>query len=203
MDVLDVVREDRVIAVIRAPRVADPAGLASAVASAGIRCVEFTFTIGDVLDTITQAKDSGAVIGAGTVVDPEQARAAVDAGADFVVSPILALDVAGAVADQVPVFLAGFSPTEVHTAMQAGASAVKLFPARVGGPDYVADLLGPLSDAKLIPSGGIDEDNAREYLDAGAIAVYAGSALAPAAAVERGEHDEIRGRVQKLAQAVR
>lgn len=201
MDLLETIRQDRVVAVIRAPQVADPAGLAGTLAAAGIRTVEFTFTIPAVLEAIRKASDSGALVGAGTVLHPEQAEAAVEAGARFVVSPILRPELVQA-AGEVPVFLAGFTPTEVVTALEAGAAAVKLFPARVGGPAYVSDLLGPLPEALLIPSGGIDESNAPAYLEAGAAAVYAGSSLASAPAVARGDHAEIARRAEAFVRAL-
>lgn len=200
MDVLGTIRSDRVVAVVRATTVHDPAAVADAFAHSGIRCVEFTFTIDGVLEAISAAAETDAVVGAGTVTSVGQAREAVDAGAAFVVSPVLLPELVDAV--DVPVFLAGFSPSEVHQAVEAGAAAVKLFPARVGGPAYVSDLLGPLADAALIPSGGIDAGNARDFLDAGAIAVYAGSGLAPPDAVESGDHDELQRRAETFVAAL-
>lgn len=201
MDVMETIRIDRLVAVIRAGQVPDPAGLATTLAEAGIHAVEFTFTIPDVLDVLRSASETEALVGAGTVTQPDQARSAVEAGARFVVSPILRPDLVEA-ASEVPVILAGFSPTEVVAAMEAGATAVKLFPARVGGPGYVSDLLGPFPDVALIPSGGIDETTVSDYLAAGAIAVYAGSSLAPREAVEAADHDEIARRAKAFVAAL-
>ena len=192
MDVLGVIREDRVVAVIRADRVADPAGLASTLVDAGISCVEFTFTIPTVLDAIADATTvEDAVIGAGTVMNPSQATAAIEAGARFVVSPVVNLDVAAACRDRgVPIFLGALSPTEIVAAHEAGAAAVKVFPA--SGPSYLRLLRGPLPDIPLIPSGDIDLSNARPYLDAGAIAVNASAIIAPPDLVASGDHEQIR-----------
>jgi 2-dehydro-3-deoxyphosphogluconate aldolase / (4S)-4-hydroxy-2-oxoglutarate aldolase len=201
VDVLETVRTDRVVAVIRAPRIADPVGLAGTLAEAGIRCVEFTFTIPDVLRSIEAAARSGALVGAGTVLGREHARAAVEAGARFVVSPVLRLELVQAV-PEVPVFLAGLTPTEILTALEAGSAAVKLFPARQGGPQYVSDLLGPFPEALLIPSGGVNERTAPEYLAAGAVAVYCGSNLAPPEAVASGDHAEIGRRAEMFLAAL-
>lgn len=198
---MGIVRKNRVIVVVRAGQVADPPGLAATLAEAGIRIIEFTFTLGNVLEAIRSASETDAVVGAGTVLQPEQAEAAVEAGARFVVSPILRPELVDA-AEGVPVFLAGFTPTEVVTAMEVGATAVKLFPARLGGPKHVSDLLGPLPDVPLVPSGGIDETTAPEYLAAGAVAVYAGSSLAPSQGVEEGDHDEIARRAKAFVAAV-
>lgn len=201
MEVMETIRKDRVVAVIRASRVADPVGLATTLAETGIRAVEFTFTIPNVLEVIQSAVYTDGVVGAGTVLDPDQARAATEAGARFVVSPILRPELVDAASD-VPVFLAGFTPTELLTAADAGATAVKLFPARIGGPSYVSDLQGPLPHVPLIPSGGVDESTAPAYLAAGAIAVYAGSSLAPRHAVEAGDHDEIARRAKSFVTAL-
>jgi 2-dehydro-3-deoxyphosphogluconate aldolase / (4S)-4-hydroxy-2-oxoglutarate aldolase len=205
VNVLDAIRSDRCVAVIRARRVADPVGLASTLARAGIRAVELTFTIPGVLAAIetATAADSGAIIGAGTVRDERQARAAVAAGAQFLVSPACVAEV-GSVAREagLPVFLGALTPTEVDAAVKSGTTAVKLFPAGVGGPRYLKDLRGPFPEVDFIPSGGVNEQNARDFLAAGALAVYAGSSLAPPELVEAGDHEEIGRRAHAFAAAV-
>lgn len=205
LDVLAQVRADRVVAVIRASRVADPVELARTLAQAGIRCVEFTFTIPGAADALRAASDDGtAVVGAGTVVDEPTARTALEAGARFLVSPACTPDVAAAGRESgVPVFLGAFTPTEVVVAFAAGAAAVKLFPAEPLGPSYLKQLRGPFPDVLFVPSGGIDERNAAAYLEAGAAAVYAGGGLAPPELVEAGAHDEIAPRARSFAAAVR
>jgi 2-dehydro-3-deoxyphosphogluconate aldolase/(4S)-4-hydroxy-2-oxoglutarate aldolase len=202
VDPFQAIREDRVVAVVRATRVADPAGLAKTLAEAGIRCVEFTFTIADVLETIEAAASSGALVGAGTVLDAGQARRAIEAGARFVVSPTLEPALVEA-ARGIPVFLGAFTPTEVMAAHRAGATAVKLFPARLGGPSYLRDLRGPFPGISFVPSGGIDQSNALGFLEAGAVAVYAGSSLVPAEAVATGDHDEIARGARAFLKALR
>jgi 2-dehydro-3-deoxyphosphogluconate aldolase / (4S)-4-hydroxy-2-oxoglutarate aldolase len=194
--------EDGVVAVVRARSIADPVALARTLSEAGIRCVEFTFTLDDVLDAIEAASEAGMAIGAGTVITTSQARDALSAGAQFIVSPVLAPELVAVAPSDVPVILAGFSPTEVHEATQAGAAAVKLFPSRIGGPDYVRDLLGPLPNCRLMPSGGVGPDNAASYLAAGAVAVYAGSSVVPASGVEAGEHGPIRRRAEALVRSI-
>jgi 2-dehydro-3-deoxyphosphogluconate aldolase / (4S)-4-hydroxy-2-oxoglutarate aldolase len=196
---LECLREDRVIAVVRAPRVADPAGLATALAGNGVRCVEFTFTLADVLAAIRASADRDAVVGAGTVLDPDQAYDAIDAGARFVVAPAVRVDVAAACHELgVPVVLGAFTPTEVRSALEAGAAAVKLFPARIGGPGYVRDLLGPFPDLALVPSGGVGPENMAAYLEAGALAVSLGTSLAPPDAVESGDLDQVALRIKRV-----
>ena len=204
MNAYEILCEDKVAAVVRAPSVADPAGLADALAGSGVRLVEFTFTIPGAVNVIRAASDSNsATVGAGTVMTADQARAALDAGARFLVSPALRPEIAevGAAA-RVPVFLGAFTPTEIADAVDIGAAAVKLFPARVGGPDYLRDLRGPFPDVALLPSGGVGEDNVGEWLEAGAPAVFAGSSMVPSEAVARGDHDEIVRRAKSFVARV-
>jgi 2-dehydro-3-deoxyphosphogluconate aldolase / (4S)-4-hydroxy-2-oxoglutarate aldolase len=203
VEVLAAIRSDRAVAVIRGERVADAAGLAETLADAGIRTVEFTFTIPDVLAAIEAAAASPALVGAGTVRDERQARDALSAGAQFLVSPACVPEVARVAAEAgVPVFLGALTPTEVDAAVKAGTSAVKLFPAGLGGPPYLRDLRGPFPHVDFVPSGGVTEGNARAFLDAGAIAVYAGSSLAPPELVAAGEHDEIGRRAHTFLAAL-
>jgi 2-dehydro-3-deoxyphosphogluconate aldolase / (4S)-4-hydroxy-2-oxoglutarate aldolase len=203
VDVLKTIRSDRAVAVVRGERVADPAGLAATLAGAGIRAVEFTFTIPAVLAAIEAAAASGAIVGAGTVRDERQARDALAAGARFLVSPACFPEVAAVALEAgVPVFLGALTPTEVDSALKAGTTAVKLFPARAGGPRYLRDLRGPFPDADFIPSGGVTEENARDFLDAGAIAVYAGSGLVPAEVVASGDHQEVERRAHAFVAAL-
>lgn len=203
MDVLEVVRADRVVAVVRAPSVADPAGLAGVLADAGIRCVEFTFTIPGVLRAIEAAASTGALVGAGTVTEPAQAKDAIAAGARFVVSPVLVPEIVAPCRDAgVPVVLAALTPTEVLAAARAGSIAVKLFPASLGGPRYLRDLRGPLPHVVFIPSGGVDSTNVREFLEAGAAAVFAGTELVPPELVAVGAHEEIRRRTESFVAAL-
>ncbi|HEX8100928.1 MAG TPA: bifunctional 4-hydroxy-2-oxoglutarate aldolase/2-dehydro-3-deoxy-phosphogluconate aldolase [Actinomycetota bacterium] len=203
---MEVIRNERVVAVIRADRVADPAGLARTLVDAGITCVEFTFSIGAVLDAIGEATTAvpDAVVGAGTVLNRGQATEAIAAGAKFVVTPTVIPDVAATARDhRVPVILGALSPTEVLAAHDAGATAVKLFPAVAGGPAYVRALRGPFPNIPLIASGGIDRSNARAFLDAGAIAVNAIDAIAPPDLVASGSHDEIRRNADAFLAAIR
>jgi 2-dehydro-3-deoxyphosphogluconate aldolase / (4S)-4-hydroxy-2-oxoglutarate aldolase len=203
VDVLETIRSDRAVAVVRGERVADPAGLATTLAGAGIRAIEFTFTIPDVLAAIEAAAGSAVVVGAGTVRDERQARDALAAGAQFLVSPASVREVAAVALEAgVPVFLGAFTPTEVDTALKAGTTAVKLFPAGVGGPRYLRDLRGPFPDADFIPSGGVTEDNAMDFLAAGAIAVYAGSGLVPPELVAAGDHEEVERRAHAFVAAL-
>jgi 2-dehydro-3-deoxyphosphogluconate aldolase/(4S)-4-hydroxy-2-oxoglutarate aldolase len=201
---MGVVRADRALTVVRADRIPDAAQLCRALAEGGIRTVELTFTTPDVLAHLAAAADvPGVVLGVGTVLHADQARAAIDAGARFLVTPGLRAAVAEvAVTAGVPVMLGAFTPTEVATAVDLGAAAVKIFPAGRLGPKYLSDLRGPYPQVELLPSGGITAANAAEFLAAGATAVCAGTSVVPPAAVARGDRSEITRRARAFAAAL-
>jgi 2-dehydro-3-deoxyphosphogluconate aldolase/(4S)-4-hydroxy-2-oxoglutarate aldolase len=187
--------ERRVLAVVRAPSIPDVHGLVAALAAGGIPTVELTFTTPDVLRHVTAARDAGTPVGVGTVLTADQAKAAVDAGARFLVTPGVRADVAEVgVAAGVPVYLGAFTPTEVATAVDLGAAAVKIFPAGLHGPRYLSDLRGPFPDVPLLPSGGVNAENAAAFLAAGAVAVCAGTGVVPPAAVAAGNWSDITAR---------
>jgi 2-dehydro-3-deoxyphosphogluconate aldolase/(4S)-4-hydroxy-2-oxoglutarate aldolase len=179
--------------------VRDPSGLARTLASSGIRCVEFTLTVPDALEAIEAARDvEGAVVGAGTVVTAQEAERVIEAGARFVVSPGLAMDIVAPCRDAgIPFVLGASTPSEVMQATAAGSAVVKLFPAGLGGPKYLKDLRGPFPNVMFVPSGGVSVENVRAFLDVGAVAAFAGSDLVPSAAVERGDFDGLLARAER------
>jgi 2-dehydro-3-deoxyphosphogluconate aldolase/(4S)-4-hydroxy-2-oxoglutarate aldolase len=190
---------DRTLAVVRAPSIPDAAELCQALADGGIRSVELTFTTPDVLTHVRRAAETaarhGGAVGVGTVLTADQARAAIDAGAQFLVTPGLRPEVAAvAAAAGIPFSLGAMTPTEVAQALDLGSAAVKIFPVRQLGPVYLKDLQGPYPGIRLLPSGGIDASNARSYLDAGAAAVCCGTSVVPPAAVAAGEWADITAR---------
>lgn len=173
-----------VIAVVRLPEAAAGGlrGIARALAAGGVRAVEVTLTTPGAVDAIGDlAADDllgGCLIGAGTVLDASAARYVIDAGARFVVSPVLQQAVLDACRDRdVPCIPGAFTPTEILDACRAGAPLVKLFPAAGVGPGYVRDVLAPLPFLRLVPSGGVSLANAGDWIRAGAAAVSVGSAL--------------------------
>lgn len=130
------------------------------------------------IDAIEALKGEGTTVGAGTVTRVREAAEAVEAGASFLVSPHVSEEVAQwAKENSLPLIPGAFTPTEVHRAWELGVPAVKVFPASLGGPDYLRSLFGPYPDLRLIPTGGIDVTTALSYLDAGAVAVGVGSWL--------------------------
>jgi 2-dehydro-3-deoxyphosphogluconate aldolase/(4S)-4-hydroxy-2-oxoglutarate aldolase len=153
-------------------------------AETGVPAFEVTLQGAGAFDAIRAVRDAlgeRLLIGAGTVLDIEGAAAAVDAGATFLVTPVTDVEVIAWGAERgVPLFPGAFSPTEVLTAWRAGASAIKLFPASVGGPALLRELHGPFPEIPLMPTGGVSAGNARSFIDAGAVAVGVGSWLAGA-----------------------
>lgn len=201
-DVATALLADRVVAVLRAPHYGAPQDIARGLVRGGVRVIEFTLT-GDNAHAAVRAAQTvpGAVVGVGSVLTPAQAREAVAAGARFLVSPVGAADIVAAAGD-VPVFLAGRTPTELHQASLLTGGPVKLFPADLDGPGYVRSVLAPLPDLAVMPSGGIDAGNAAEYLDAGAVAVNVGGALCPADVLVAGDGDALTERARRLRAAI-
>jgi 2-dehydro-3-deoxyphosphogluconate aldolase/(4S)-4-hydroxy-2-oxoglutarate aldolase len=177
-DLIDLLREHRVIAVARDLDPEQAPGLAAALHDGGVRILEITVEVEGGLGAISALGGSELVIGAGTVTGVGQAAAAVEAGAAFLVSPHHDSTLTRwAARRDVPFIPAGFTPTEIVAAWSAGTPAVKVFPASLGGPDLIAALKGPFPGIELIPTGGINADDAAAYLRAGALAVGIGGWL--------------------------
>ncbi|WP_432540691.1 bifunctional 4-hydroxy-2-oxoglutarate aldolase/2-dehydro-3-deoxy-phosphogluconate aldolase [Kineococcus sp. SYSU DK002] len=202
---LDTLFTDRVVCVVRAPVVPDPVALCEALAAGGIRTVELTLTTPGALDLLRKAAgatgtaEAGVALGLGTVLTADDARAAIDAGARFLVTPGLRPAVAEvARAAGIPFLQGALTPTEVLDAHEGGASAVKVFPASAFGPAYLKDLHGPYPDLRLVPSGGITAGNAADFLAAGAAAVTAGTGVVPPDVVAAGDWAAITARATEF-----
>ena len=200
--------ESGVIAVVRAPEAARLRAVARALAAGGVGAVEITMTTPGAIATIADlARDNelgGCVVGAGTVLDEAAARAVIDAGARFVVSPTLDHAVLRACRERaVPCMPGAFTPTEILEAWRAGASLVKLFPAASLGLDFIRDVLAPLPFLRLVPSGGVTLENAAEWIRAGAAAVSVGGALLRAALLGHESAAELTARARLLVTQVR
>ena len=180
MAFLDELRAARLIAIVRGADCAAALASTLTLAEEGMGFIEVSLTTAGALDVIRRARDAlgpDAWLGAGTVVSAADAEAAAAAGASFIVTPALGPGVDAAVARGLPVVAGALTPTEVVTAEAAGAAAVKLFPASSGGVRYLRALRDPFPATPFVPVGGVDEDAAREYLAAGAIAIGVGSPL--------------------------
>jgi 2-dehydro-3-deoxyphosphogluconate aldolase/(4S)-4-hydroxy-2-oxoglutarate aldolase len=196
-----------VVAVIRLQDGSRLRAVVDALAHGGITALEVTMTVPraiELIGEIAPTLPAGFVIGAGTVVDAGTARAAVAAGARFIVGPVFrpavieAAHAAGAAA------MPGcFSPTEILAAWDAGADVVKVFPATALGPGYFKDLRGPLPQVKLMPTGGVSLENAGEWIKAGAVAIGVGGALVDPRLVAAGQYAAITERARRFIERVK
>ncbi len=174
------VREQRVVAIVRERSGAAALERAVALVEAGARVVEISLTTPDALPALTElvSRAGDAVVGAGTVLDTDDAERSIAAGARFLVAPTLSVPVIElAVAADIAVVPGAATPTEMLAAHRAGADFVKIFPASVWTPRAVQDLLAALPQLRLVPTGGVGLDTARDWISAGAAAVGMGSAI--------------------------
>jgi 2-dehydro-3-deoxyphosphogluconate aldolase/(4S)-4-hydroxy-2-oxoglutarate aldolase len=142
-------------------------------------------------------------VGSGTVLDPETARAAILAGADFILSPTLSTKVIEVCHRYGKLAIPGvFTPTEILTAWEAGARLVKVFPARVLGPEFLKDVKGPLSQVELMPVGGVSKENAADFIHCGAHSLGIGSQLVNVSRVKQGQFGEIAEKAAEFVQLV-
>ncbi len=170
-----------IVAVIRTQDGDELVSICEALVAGGVVGVEITMTSPGATEAISKAAQvlqGKAIIGAGSVLDPETARVAMLAGADFIVSPILNKDVIAIAKRYGKIVIPGaFTPTEILSAWEAGADVVKVFPATKLGPSFFKDVRGPLPQVRLTPTGGVDINNLGDFLKAGAVFVGVGSAL--------------------------
>ena len=205
--IVELIAAERVVAIVRLPSYEGVAvAVATALRDGGISAIEFTYTgegVASAIAAVKAALGGSVVVGAGTVVSSALAEEAIAAGAAFLVTPIVQPEVIRAAASrETPVLCGAMTPTEVFAAHAAGATMVKVFPASRLGPAYIKDLLGPFPSLKLVPTGGIDAGNAREYLDAGAVAVGIGGRLIEQSLVTNGNFAEITRRARACVEAV-
>lgn len=204
MDLLENLRRRRVLAIVRGDDPIAALGSLRVLAEEGIDLVEVSLTSHDALSVLERARrelGDAVALGAGTVMTAADAHAAVDAGATYLVTPGLSAGARAGVRLGVPVLIGALTPTEVTAAMEQGASAIKLFPAQLGGPDYLRALRGPFPEVPFAPVGGIDAAAAEEYLALGAVAVGIGSPLFGDALVG-GDLDALRHRAKHLRATV-
>jgi len=184
-----------VIAVIRADSGEQLVNVCRALSKGGVRACEITMTTPGALEAITAASRAlgdDALIGAGSVLDAATARAAILAGARFIFSPILSVEVIEMAHRYDCVAVPGaLTPTEILTAWSAGADVVKVFPANHFGPQYLKDIHGPMPQVKLTPTGGVDLSTAADWIKAGAVAIGVGSSLVKKDLINTGNWDEL------------
>lgn len=194
MDLLEQLRSHRVVGIIRGSSAEAAIAAGRVLAECGLPLIEVSLTTPDALGAISELSAvEGAMVGAGTVLTEADAAAVAEAGGQFIVTPAITPGIAAGVALGLPVLGGAQTASEALQALELGASAVKLFPASVGGPGYLKALRDPLPNVPFVPVGGVDLEVARAYLRVGAVAVGVGGPLVGDAASE-GSLDELRER---------
>lgn len=198
------IRTSKVIAIGRNVPMADVARIGEALVAGGVHVIELTLNepesaaLASIEALARSADDLGVLVGAGTVLSVAAAQRAVDAGARFIVSPHTDREVVGWCAtNDVPSFPGALSPTEILGAWQAGASAVKLFPASAVGPSYLKQLAGPLPSIPIVPTGGVSAETAGDWIAAGGVAVGMGGWL-----IGDGEPAGVEARARRVVAAL-
>jgi 2-dehydro-3-deoxyphosphogluconate aldolase/(4S)-4-hydroxy-2-oxoglutarate aldolase len=196
-----------IVAVIRIKEPEKLRAVVDAIAEGGVRALEVTMTVPGAVDLIRELAPTlpaDFVFGAGTVLDADTVNRVVDAGAQFVVSPVFRRSVIQGCHDRgVPAMPGCFSPTEILDAWEVGADVVKVFPATALGPGFFKDVRGPLPQVKMMPTGGVTLDNAGDWIRAGAVAVGVGTALLDARAIAAGDYKSLRANAERIVANVR
>ncbi len=195
-----------VIAIVRLRAGGDLVGVARALRDGGIRAIEFTMTTPGALDALEGARremGDDVLLGAGTVLDPETARLAILAGARFVVAPAVNLETIELCRRYSVLAVPGaFTPTEILSAWQSGADLVKVFPAGSLGPQYIRDVHAPLPHVRLLPTGGVNLENAGRFIEAGAAALAVGGNLVDPGDMSSQRWEAIAGKAHAYVAAV-
>jgi len=196
-----------IIAIIRAKRSDQIPQVADALLEGGVIAIEITMTTPNALEAVREARSrlgERAVIGVGTVLEVDTCRAAVAAGAQFIVTPICRTALVEAAQEGgCPIMLGAYTPTEAQLAYEAGADFVKLFPADGLGPAYVKALRAPLPHLRIVPTGGVDLQTAGPFLKAGCAALGVGSSLVSASILEREDWPELTRLAAAFVEAAR
>ncbi|HEY5574101.1 MAG TPA: bifunctional 4-hydroxy-2-oxoglutarate aldolase/2-dehydro-3-deoxy-phosphogluconate aldolase [Anaerolineales bacterium] len=199
---LEFIHEAGVVAIMRAKSSDQLLAAAEAILEGGVRAIEVTMTTPNALEVINQATTrlgDNVLFGAGSVLDSETARAAILAGAQFIVCPTLNLGtIETCKRYSIPVVPGAYTPTEILTAWQAGATMVKVFPASIGGPGYIKAVKAPLPQVKLSAVGGVDLDNMADFIRAGCEGVGVGSDLVNQKLLDAKDFREITERARRF-----
>ncbi len=204
--VLDRIAQDWIVAVVRAETNEQAFKIAEALHAGRVANIEITFSCPDAPSIIRSLVEEGPadmIVGAGTVCTAEEATAAIDAGAQFLVSPGLVPEViAVAKSRSVAVMPGAVTPTEILAASRLGADVIKLFPGSLFGPSYAKALRGPFPKLKFMPTGGVSLENIKEWKAAGVVAVGVGTELVQKEAVAAGRYETIVSRAKAFVEAI-
>jgi 2-dehydro-3-deoxyphosphogluconate aldolase/(4S)-4-hydroxy-2-oxoglutarate aldolase len=207
-DIIKQIEDIGIIPVVRAASADEAIKAIDAIMAGGINVLEITMTVPgavEVIADVSKQYGDAALVGAGTVLDPETAQACIDAGARFIVSPAINLNtIALCKKLDVPIAPGALTPTEVLTAWNAGADEVKVFPCgSVGGASYIKNLKGPFPQIKMIPTGGVSLATAADFIKAGAAALGVGTDLVDISAIRNGKAQIVTERAKQFVEIVR
>ncbi|MBE0572124.1 MAG: bifunctional 4-hydroxy-2-oxoglutarate aldolase/2-dehydro-3-deoxy-phosphogluconate aldolase [Ignavibacteriaceae bacterium] len=201
-EIVKYIIDNGVVAVVRTKSPDKLIKIVEAIYEGGIKCIEVTMTVPNALNMITQVRKSASpeiLVGVGSVLDSDTAQKAIDAGAQYVVSPIFIKEIiATAHKNNVPVMPGCFTPTEIFNAQQAGADIVKVFPADVLGMSFFKSIKAPMPNLKIMPTGGVTLDNAGDWIKSGACAVGIGSALLDEKAIEENNYSKLTENAKRI-----
>ncbi len=202
---IEKVESQKLIAILRGMTPAKVDFALEILKSTALQLVEITMDTPGAVDMVKEySKDEELIMGMGTITCYEELEKALGAGAKFIVTPILSKEVLeGCNQAEVPIICGALTPSEIMTAWRGGADLVKVFPASAMGPSYIKRVLGPLSGVKLVPTGGINQENCKAYLEAGAIALGMGSSLFNRKAFDEGDKSSQREHLQSLIASIR
>ena len=203
---VEFIREQGIIAIVRADSSDGLVKIIEAIAAGGVRCIEVTMTTPGALEALREAsalwKAPDVLLGVGSVLDADTALDAIAAGAEYVVSPNISRAVIEAAHDLgVPALPGAFTPNEIVAAWHAGGDLIKVFPATLGGLDYIKAVRAPLPHIPLVPTGGVTAENLHEFLSAGVVAVGVGTALVSKKMAAEGDFAGIEAQAKKFVTA--
>ncbi|HLH53966.1 MAG TPA: bifunctional 4-hydroxy-2-oxoglutarate aldolase/2-dehydro-3-deoxy-phosphogluconate aldolase [Verrucomicrobiae bacterium] len=206
-DIMSTIAAPGIIAVIRARSRAQVLPISEALIKGGVIAIEITMTTPDAIEAIAEARrcfEGCALIGVGTVLDVGTCKAALGAGAQFVVTPVCRPEFVS-IAQQAdkPIMLGAYTPTEAQLAHESGADYVKIFPADTLGPGYMKSLLAPLPHLRLVPTGGVDVNNVADFFKAGCAAVGVGSSLVSAKILDTSDWPALTRKAAEFVQNAR
>ncbi|MEX1063220.1 MAG: bifunctional 4-hydroxy-2-oxoglutarate aldolase/2-dehydro-3-deoxy-phosphogluconate aldolase [Balneolaceae bacterium] len=205
-EIITVIEEKKLVAVVRVDDPDDLINVSEALLKGGVSIIELTMTIPGALGKISELREKlgdSILVGMGSVLDAQTARNAMDAGSQFIVSPVMRPEIIDAAHENdVPVSVGAYTPTEILEASDRGADVVKIFPANQLGPSYIKAVRAPMPHLKLLPTGGVSSDNIHLWLEAGTFALGVGSALVDMKAIREKNFDLLTEKARVLTEKV-
>ena len=207
MSILNKIINNKVIAVIRSTTSDDLSPFIDVIVESGINSIEITLTTPNALSVIKKLKSNykgSILIGAGTVTDLDSAKKALDVGAEYIVTPVLNMEVIDYVKkSRFPVISGAFSPTEIYNSFHAGSDMIKIFPANLLGIENFKSIQVIMPKLTLMPTGGISSENAREWLNAGADVLGIGTSLINDQIISNKDYDKLKSNSQKILESIK